>query len=383
MAERSKAMSKSLPSRKLVCLAGLPIDVVTLSEAMQAVRDAVARQERLFLSTPNLNFMIAAQHDAAFRESILLSDLSVADGSSLVMLAKLMGSKLPERVTGSDLFEQLARSDGHPPIKVFLFGGPPGAGAMAAARLNKEFPGVNCVGHDEAGFGDVASMSGQPLIDRINASGADFVLVALGAKKGQAWILHNQHRLNAPVISHLGAVINFMAGTVRRSPRWLQQIGMEWIWRIVQEPVLWRRYWDDGLAFLSLLARNVAGGALLDKLVPHPDPNSYPGKAELIRDHSGHTTIRLAGCWHDGNADQLWPLLNDESELLVNMKDVKDINPNAMGTLIAMHGLMRRKGGSGLVISHATGRVTRQIRSMGADYLLREPTASRFINQEA
>jgi len=370
--------------RSLVCLAGLPVDVVTMEQALAAVREAVATRQRMFLSTPNLNFMIAAQQDPAFRESILLSDLSVADGSSLVLLAKLMGSRLPERVTGSDLFDQLARSDAHPPIKVFLFGGPPGAGAKACERLNQEFPGVKCVGHDEAGYGDVASLSSQALIDRINASGADFVLVALGAKKGQAWILHNQNRLQAPVISHLGAVINFMAGTVSRAPNWLQRFGLEWIWRIVQEPVLWRRYRDDGLAFLSLLARNLLGGASLQKLLPAPDPDRFPGKAELSAGSGGGKVLTLSGCWHQGNARELLHTLLDlNTDAQVDMSEVKQLDSYAMGSLVAAHGYLLRAGGCGLVISKANAQTMRQIRSMGMSYLLSESEPSGLVNLEA
>jgi N-acetylglucosaminyldiphosphoundecaprenol N-acetyl-beta-D-mannosaminyltransferase len=105
-------------------------------------------------------------------------------------------------------------------------------------------------------------MSGEETIARINASGADFVLVALGARKGQAWIERNRSRLAAPVISHLGAVVNFVAGTVNRAPRWMQRSGLEWLWRIREEPGLWRRYWNDGIAFLALLFGRVLPFAL-------------------------------------------------------------------------------------------------------------------------
>lgn len=176
-------VTQGILDRKLVCLLGLPIDVIDMAGAIAKVRHAVETRERLFLSTPNLNFLVAAQKDEAFRESVLRSDLSVADGISLVMLGRILGANLPERVTGSDLFEQLAQTETDHPIKVFFFGGPPGAGRRAAERLNQDFTGMTCVGYHEAGFGDIESMSTPDVIDRINASGADFVVAALGAKK--------------------------------------------------------------------------------------------------------------------------------------------------------------------------------------------------------
>ena len=94
-------------------------------------------------------------------------------------------------------------------------------------------------------------------IDQINASNADFLVAALGAKKGQVWLLRNHFRLRVPIRAHLGATINFQAGAVRRAPRMLQQLGLEWLWRIKEEPALFGRYWYDGIALLRLLFTQV------------------------------------------------------------------------------------------------------------------------------
>jgi len=372
-----------IPRRKLVCLAGLPIDVITQTQALDAILAAIRERRRLFLSTPNLNFMIAAQADASFRDSILHSDLSVADGTSLVLLAKLLGCKLPERVTGSDLFEQLARGTSHPPVKVFFFGGPAGAGAKAAERIRQEFPGVVCVGHDEAGFGDVASMSTQATIDRINASGADMVVVALGAKKGQAWLMHNRHRLHAPVISHLGAVINFMAGTVRRSPKWLQNLGLEWVWRISQEPTLWRRYRDDGSAFLSLLAHNVLGGAWLDLLRRLFERAAQPAVITLHRVSGAHRTLALSGDWSGTHVPELEDAIGDALSAQLILQEANSISPAVLGAIVGLHGQMLRAGGAGISMGPCAPHIARQIRSMGADYLQMPQSTAPLLNQEA
>ncbi|MCD8512378.1 MAG: WecB/TagA/CpsF family glycosyltransferase, partial [Nitrincola sp.] len=105
--------------------------------------------------------------------------------------------------------------------------------------------------HDP-GRGDVASMSTPEIIEKINLSQADFLVVSLGAKKGQAWILHNLDKIQVPVVSHLGAVVNFVAGTVKRAPKVWQKLGLEWLWRIVEEPYLWKRYASDGFAALKM-----------------------------------------------------------------------------------------------------------------------------------
>jgi len=97
------------------------------------------------------------------------------------------------------------------------------------------------VGSMDPGFGTVESMSTDETLAEINRHNIDVIIVSLGAGKGQAWIEANRHKLNAPIISHLGAVINFFAGTVHRAPQWVQKQGLEWCWRILQEPSLWKR----------------------------------------------------------------------------------------------------------------------------------------------
>lgn len=244
------------PGRRRVWLLGLPFDGVTLDEAVALVRDAAARRHRLFLTTPNVNFAVAARHDEAFRRSVLESDLSVADGTPIVWLARCLGLPIPERVAGSDLFERLRRPAATP-IKVYFFGGAPGVAQRACDVLNQEAGGLVCVGHDTPGFGDVPSMSTPAHLARINTARPDFLVVSLGARKGQAWIQHNLAQLDVPVISHLGAVVNFVAGEVRRAPPRLQRLGLEWAWRVKEEPALLRRYAGDAVRLVPLMASDL------------------------------------------------------------------------------------------------------------------------------
>ena len=243
--------------RRVVHLFGLPFDVTTLDGTVAEIRRACATRRRMFLSTVNVNFVVQAQRDAAFRQSLFDSDLCVADGAPLVWLSRLLGRPLPERVAGADIFEALRRGSTDAPVSVYFFGGPPGVAERACAVLRRECSGVRCVGFESPGFGDVASMSRPETIARINAAAPDFVVVALGAAKGQAWIQANRDQLVAPVLCHLGAVVNFVAGNVARAPRWVARSGFEWLWRIAQEPTLFRRYLGDFFALLRLLTNEL------------------------------------------------------------------------------------------------------------------------------
>ena len=196
--------------RPVVCILGLPFDAIGVAQAVQRIRDAAFAGRRCFVSTPNLNFAIAARSDAAFRGSVLRSDLSLVDGMPLVWIARWLGLPIRERVSGADVFDALQAHPG-PALTVYVFGGPTGIAARACERINQRGGGIRCVGFDAPGFGSVESMSSEEQIARINDSGAHFVVVSLGAKKGQAWIEHNATRLTAPVLSHLGAVVNFAA----------------------------------------------------------------------------------------------------------------------------------------------------------------------------
>ncbi len=243
--------------REVYCLGGLPFDAVSEAHALSILKTAARNKTHCFLSTPNLNFLIAARSDAAFRDSVIHSDLVVADGMPLVWMAKLLRTPICVRVAGSSLFEALRAQDAANPMSVYFFGGPDGVAEIAAQKMNQTKAGIICVGYQSPGFVSVEEMSGATRIAQINASNADFLVVSLGAKKGQEWIVKNLHSLNIPIISHLGAVVNFEADKLKRAPIFWQNIGLEWLWRIKEEPGLWRRYWHDGLGLLELLVTDI------------------------------------------------------------------------------------------------------------------------------
>ncbi len=291
--------------RPVHAMFGLPFDAIGLEAAVEHLRRCAEQRRPCFVSTPNVNFAVAAQTDPVFRDSVLRSDLSLIDGMPLVWVARLLGLPLRERVAGSDLFERLRRCEGEP-LKVYFFGGQPGIAERAGAVLNAEGGGLRCVGHTSPGFGSVEQMSTDAQIEHINASGADFLVVALGAKKGQAWIEHNRGRLVAPLISHLGAVVNFVAGDVHRAPRGLQRVGLEWLWRIKAEPALWRRYARDGWALARLLMTRVLPYAYT---VRRRSPAAWE-LADAAVEHQGTATcdrLVLRGAWNASNAQALRP----------------------------------------------------------------------------
>lgn len=273
-----------------VALLGLVFDPVTLEQAVSRVMSAVRTRQQLVFATPNVNFSATAAGNPAFRRSVLACPLSLVDGMPLVWIGQRLGLEIPERVAGSSLFDALQSSNSERPLRVFFFGGDPGVAQSACEALARGSPGVVPAGHLDPGRGSVEEMSTEQVIAQINAANADFLCVSLGAVKGHAWIARNAGRLNVPVISHLGAVVNFVAGRISRAPVWMQGRGLEWAWRILREPVLLRRYLRDG-AWLA--------GALLTQVLPAwlaglhgPDSTGFGWS---VANQGGNSTLELRG----------------------------------------------------------------------------------------
>lgn len=358
-------------NRDVYCLLGLPFDAVTMEGAVERIRRAMSDRQRCFLSTPNLSFLIGCLSDRGFRNSVINSDLSVADGMPLVWMARLLGIPIRERVTGSGIFEAL-RGDSSCRLSVYFFGGQAGVAERACQILNKDAAGITCVGHEYPGFGSIAEMSDESTITRINASGADFLVVALGAKKGQAWIARNHARITVPVISHLGAVVNFVAGTVQRAPAWMQRIGLEWLWRIKEEPDLCRRYFGDGLVLLGLF---------MTRMVPYawyqqrhkPDADQLARASVELREDGQSCFVHLRGAWTRRNIAALRDCLTKVAaagkDVSLEMGDVTYIDSAFIGLVMLLHGHQTQYGRRLLLIA-LQAPVRRVIKYCCAGYLI-------------
>ena len=272
----------SSPPRDAIALFGLPFDLGDTADTTARLRHAARAGERVWFSTANLDWLVMARRDAAFRRSVLDSDLVTMDGAPVAALARLAGVPGASRVAGADLFDALRA--GETPLRVFFLGGREGAAERAVRALGAEGGGLVPVGHRNPGYGDVAAMSGADTIGAINDSGADLLVVSLGAAKGQAWIAANRDRLTVPLVSHLGAVVDFAAGTVARAPALVQRLGAEWAWRIGQDPQLWRRYATDAGALPGLLAEARTVRALAAPLASGADGEVRveDGTAEVV-----------------------------------------------------------------------------------------------------
>lgn len=366
--------------RNVNCVLGMPMDAVGLDAAIQRVRAAVRAREPLFFSTPNLSYVAAVQRNAALRDSVLRSGMSVPDGMPLIWAARLMGVPQQGRVAGSTMFDRLwSRPEpGVAPVKVYFFGGQDGVAAKACEVVNADVKGVACVGYQSPGFGSLEDLSAPECLDPIRASGADLLVVSIGVAKGQAWIERNRAQLQVPVVSYLGAVVNFVAGTVRRAPVWMRRVGLEWLWRIKEEPALWRRYGSDAITYARLVVTRVLPYRWLRRFHGTDAAAAARARASLRDNGSDGCVLQLEGAWLGAIDASLRPALEQaaaaEGSLEVDLSACDFLDAEVVALLAILWG-HRQTLPWACQFHSANSKVRRVIRYCCADYLLQTPSA--------
>jgi N-acetylglucosaminyldiphosphoundecaprenol N-acetyl-beta-D-mannosaminyltransferase len=242
---------------KPVWVWGLPLTPLTFSQAMDEVERLIAARTPGFFITANLHYAMLTARDARLPAVNDQARFIVADGMPLVWASRWRSGRLPERVTGSDMVPALCERSAERGWRIFLLGGEPGIGAEAAAKLREKYPTLQIVGVEAPPFRQPTPEEHAQLLERIRASQADLLFLAFGQPKGELWLVENMQATGVPVSVQVGATLNFLAGNVKRAPRWIQRLGIEWVYRLYAEPKrLLGRYWSNGLFALRMLARD-------------------------------------------------------------------------------------------------------------------------------
>lgn len=215
---------------------GLPLAPFTLDDALARIDRLVETRSPSYFITANLHYAMLADEQPRLRAVNAAADFILADGMPLVWASRRSPTPLPERVAGSDLIWKIAERAAQKGHRLFLLGGGPGVAEMAGERLKARFPTLSVAGTAAPPFRELTPDEHASLIRQIQDSGADILLVAFGQPKGELWIAANYEKLLIPVCVQVGASFDFVAGMVRRAPRWLQRLGLEWAYRLAQEP---------------------------------------------------------------------------------------------------------------------------------------------------
>lgn len=218
---------------------------------------------------PNVEFCIAAYRDPEFNRLVNSCDLSIADGRGLHLAMRLAGSTLPNCTTGTDLGPLLAEWCRDHNRSLFLYGGEPGVAEAAAESLQNQFPGLRIAGTLH-GFQKSAAEESEA-VRIINATYPDILIVCRGMGRQEQWIRKHLHELTASVSFGNGGALDFWSGRIRRAPKWMQRAGLEWTFRLVLEPMRWRRQLALPHFAILFLWNLVLGRAFApSRRLPHP-----------------------------------------------------------------------------------------------------------------
>jgi N-acetylglucosaminyldiphosphoundecaprenol N-acetyl-beta-D-mannosaminyltransferase len=332
--------------RELVIILGVPVDNLTMAEALDRFEvfvesgrvDGRSRQ----VVTVNADFVKNGLGDPELRFLLQDADLATADGMPLVWGARLLNVPLKGRLAGSDLVPRLAERAAQKGYSIFLLGGARGVAALAAQKLQARYPGLKIAGLLAPPVSSVLEMD-PTILESIRAARPDILLVAFGNPKQEKWIGMYKKELAVPVMMGVGGSLDFVAGMTHRAPAWMQRSGLEWLFRLIQEPGrLWRRYVSDLAMFGVFFTRQWwvmrRGGTYADRL-----PTTelvLAGRTAIIR-VAGSLTVANYGKFN-GLVEQA---LATTPCILVNMAETRFMDSAAIGSLVHFAKRARDAGG--------------------------------------
>jgi N-acetylglucosaminyldiphosphoundecaprenol N-acetyl-beta-D-mannosaminyltransferase len=239
-----------------VRVGSLELDVLGRHEAIDAIVQLVRDGRGGTVFTPNVDHVVQAEHNQAFREAYARTALSLVDGTPVLWAARLLGTPLPEKLSGSDLFDPLLERAAKEQLRVVLLGGGPGVAELAAENLRKRLPSLQVVDTLAPRIGLSATDEERECVERLSRARADLIFVCLGAPKQELFSDRNRQALAPAVLVGFGAAVDFAAGTVPRAPGWVSRAGLEWAFRLGREPRrLAARYLLRDPAFFKIIAR--------------------------------------------------------------------------------------------------------------------------------
>jgi N-acetylglucosaminyldiphosphoundecaprenol N-acetyl-beta-D-mannosaminyltransferase len=227
------------------------VDELSFAAAIDAIEALFGNGGVVF--TPNVDHVVRAERSEEFRAAYDAADLSLADGQWLVWAAKVVGTPLPAKISGSDLTLPLVKRAAERGQSIYLLGGAPGA-AEGAARVFEKECGARIAGVDSPRIN--LDQPDPTIVERVKKAAPGIVLVALGSPKQELWIHRNREALRPAVLVGIGATFEFLSGQVKRAPKWISKLGLEWIFRLMMEPRrLARRYLIEDPKFAAIVVR--------------------------------------------------------------------------------------------------------------------------------
>lgn len=231
---------------------GSPMDSASMEETVSYIANRIEKKEFLQHVVVNVAKLVNMQKDSQLAESVKACDLINIDGMGVVIGARFMGHDIPERVAGVDLFHNLLDMSAEKGFPVFLLGAEEEIVSKTVEKVNEQHKGINVVGYHHGYFWD----DEEAVVAKIKASGARLLFVAITSPKKENFINKWQDQLGVDFVMGVGGTFDVVAGKVKRAPVWMQNYGLEWFYRVMQEPGrMWKRYAETNSKFAWLLLK--------------------------------------------------------------------------------------------------------------------------------
>jgi N-acetylglucosaminyldiphosphoundecaprenol N-acetyl-beta-D-mannosaminyltransferase len=243
-----------------VNILGVGISAINMGEALEQIADWIDRREHHYISVCNVHTVMECQRDAAMRQAVNGASMATPDGMPLVWLGRSKSKRDVSRVYGPDLVLALCQFSAQRGYSHYFYGGEEGVPGLLAERLQARVPGLQVAGGYSPPFRPLLPEEDASIVSRINAAHPDIVWVGLGTPKQDLWMAAHRKQLAAPVLIAVGAAFDFHAGRKKQAPHWMQQSGLEWLFRLITEPRrLWRRYVFYNPLFVTMVLLQALG----------------------------------------------------------------------------------------------------------------------------
>jgi N-acetylglucosaminyldiphosphoundecaprenol N-acetyl-beta-D-mannosaminyltransferase len=240
------------PRGESYAVLGVRVDAVDIPKVITTMEQWIREDDSChFIAVTGMHGVMEAQHDAGFKAVLNTADLVVPDGMPLVWLSRVHGLALRRRVYGPELMLAFCEQTSANAYRHFFYGGKAGVAEKLAKMLAQRFPGICVAGTYSPPFRPLTAAENEEVVALINAAAADVVWVGLSTPKQERWMSEHRNRLRARVLVGVGAAFDIHSGAARQAPRWMRENGLEWLFRLLQEPRrLWWRYLGYGSEFV-------------------------------------------------------------------------------------------------------------------------------------